>query len=79
MGQETWSRVWEWNQVLGFDFCFAQVRSRFADDALFDTVSEEAERVRLFKEFIKTVKVRIYCVCVCVCVACVSTTQSSVQ
>ena len=36
---------------------YVQVRPRFCKDPLFDTITEEAERVRLFKEYIKTVKV----------------------
>ena len=43
---------------------YVQVRPRFCKVPLFDTITEEAERVRLFKEYMKTVKV---CVCVCVC------------
>ena len=46
---------------------YVQVRPRFFKDPLFDTITEEAERVRLFKEYMKTVKVGA-CVCVCVCV-----------
>ena len=42
---------------------YVQVRPRFCKDPLFDTITEEAERVRLFKEYIKTVKVGM-CVCV---------------
>ena len=38
-------------------YWYAQVRPRFAKDPLFDTITEEVERVRLFKEFMKTVKV----------------------
>lgn len=41
--------------------CVMQVRPRFAKDPLFDTITEEVERVRLFKEFMKTVKVGNMC------------------
>lgn len=41
--------------------CIMQVRPRFAKDPLFDTITEEVERVRLFKEFMKTVKVGNMC------------------
>jgi len=42
-------------------YVFMQVRPRFAKDPLFDTITEEVERMRLFKEFMKTVKVGNIC------------------
>ena len=36
-----------------------QVRSRFTEDPLFEAVSEEAERLRFFKDFVKALKVSV--------------------
>ena len=38
-------------------FSVLQVRPRFVSDSDFDAVSEEAVRVRIFKDYIKTIKV----------------------
>ena len=35
-----------------------QVRSRFQDDQVYGTITEESERMRIFKEYIKGVKVK---------------------
>ena len=34
-----------------------QVRPRLSSDPVFDTITEESERVRLFKDYIKSLKV----------------------
>ena len=39
---------------------FFQVRSRFTGDQVFEVITEEVERVRLFKEFVKGLKVCVY-------------------
>jgi len=35
-----------------------QVRDQFTSDPAFESISEEQERVRIFKEFRKTIKVK---------------------
>ena len=49
------------------------MRERFTDQEAFEVVTEESERVRIFKDYLKSIKVCV-CVggsvdtCVCVCV-----------
>lgn len=38
-----------------------QVRSQFEQDPAFEAFTEEVERVRVFKEFVKTIKVCLIC------------------
>lgn len=38
-----------------------QVRSQFEKDPAFEAFTEEVERVRVFKEFVKTIKVCLVC------------------
>lgn len=39
--------------------CSSQVREQFISDPAFESITEEQERVRIFKEFRKTIKASI--------------------
>ena len=41
--------------------CSSQVREQFINDPAFESITEEQERVRIFKEFRKTIKASNNC------------------